>query len=59
MQIENQTLRHYIELNPQACEFYDYLETKDLKGQTEKAKQFLAENYGLRHTFASRLVMAA
>ena|SRR5215469_5558763 len=38
---------HYIEFNPTSCRFFDYLETKDLKGESQEVKQSLAEQHGI------------
>ena len=38
---------HYIELNPTSCRFYDYLEAKDIEGESDEVRQYLAKYHGV------------
>src|SRR5215831_15241730 len=39
--------RHYIEINPTACRYYDYLEAKDIEGESENVKQYISKHQGV------------
>ena len=38
---------HYIEVKPAACRLYDYLEAKDIEGEPEEVKAYLAKHHGI------------
>jgi len=38
---------HYIAIKPSECRAYDYKETKDLDGESEDVKQYLADAHGI------------